>query len=110
MSAVSAILIFLGGRIPGLVAPGRSLSIGRVSVYVAASSAACVLRGFFSVIAIMSANDREEKIQEVLMIFRHKNFMRCGVSDVDESYVRSLRDSALDDIIERDRILREREY
>ena len=55
-------------------------------------------------------NDREEKIQEVLMIFRHRNFMRYGVSDVDEGYVRSLRDSVLDDIIERDRILRERGY
>lgn len=56
------------------------------------------------------ADEREAKIQEVLMIFRHRNFMRYGVSDVNESYVRSMSDPVLDDIIERDRSLREREY
>jgi hypothetical protein len=56
------------------------------------------------------SDDREEKIQEVLMIFRHRNFMRCGISDVNEGYVRSMSSPVLDDIIDRDRILREREY
>ena len=54
--------------------------------------------------------DREAKIQEVIMIMRHRNFMRYGINEVDEGYVRSLRDSVLDGIIERDRELRERDY
>jgi hypothetical protein len=55
-------------------------------------------------------NEREEKIQEVLMIFRHQNFMRYGINEVDESYVRSLRDPMLEHIIAQDREFREREY
>lgn len=58
----------------------------------------------------MSGSDREAKIQEALLVLRHINFMRYGINDVNEGYVRSLSDPILDDIIERDRILREREY
>lgn len=58
----------------------------------------------------MPDSDRESKVQEVLMIFRHRNFMRYGVSDVNEAYVRSMSDPVLDDIIEHDRSLRERDY
>lgn len=58
----------------------------------------------------MSPDEHEKRIQEVLLIMRHRNFMLYGIHDVDESYVRGLRDSMLDYVIERDRELRERDF
>jgi hypothetical protein len=53
-------------------------------------------------------DEREAKIQRVIAIVRHRNFERYGIDDVDEAFVRSMRDSMLDHVIERDAVLRDR--
>jgi hypothetical protein len=58
----------------------------------------------------VTTDTRETKVQEALLIVKHRNFMRYGLNDVDERYIRSLSDPMLDHIIERDRDLRERGY
>jgi hypothetical protein len=52
------------------------------------------------------SDEREAKIQDVLLILRHQNFMRYGINDVNEAYVRGLSDQALEHIIDNDRQVR----
>jgi len=56
------------------------------------------------------SDEREAKIQEVLLILRHQNFMRYGINDVNEAYVRGLSDVSLDCIIDNDRLMRDVSY
>jgi hypothetical protein len=62
------------------------------------------LRGFFSagVISLSDVN-RQALEDDALTILRHRHFMLYGISDVDESYVRSLSDVELSAIVDAER-------
>ncbi len=51
----------------------------------------------------MSGSDREALLEQARLIIKSRNLLRYGVGEVSESWLNSLSDEALADIIERDR-------
>ncbi len=51
----------------------------------------------------MPDSDREGLLEHVRLIVKSRNLLRYGVGEVSESWLNSLSDEALADIVERDR-------